>query len=384
MLMTEKRKLNRIYYVLNTIRKYPDSSKSEIKKLSGLSMEVVLNYIDYLTAEGLIYQSGKSGDGVGRKAENYRINPNGCRFIGVKFTANKVSGILVDFAWNVIGNYEKKYDRTKITADELISSVFDCIDTLINENTADNISGIGISAPGLVDFENGVLKRYCDLTETNPVPIKKIVEEKYGIDTYVDGTAKTKTIAYQLNNKNSVNNYVYVLIGAGCSLSLVHSDKLYSGENNFDGEIGHIHISGKNELCSCGKRGCLETVIGNNYIVDKLKARGKNVSDISDFVELTHKGDKVALEVLSEVVDATAYVLSTVITVCAPKQAVICGDYVDAESYESMLKEKIKEYCLEDIVSYVRFELIKNEKSDNAFDAAQLSYYKKFYYAKRT
>ena len=44
MLMVEKRKLNRIYYVLNVIRENPDSSKSEIKKLSGLSMEVVLNY----------------------------------------------------------------------------------------------------------------------------------------------------------------------------------------------------------------------------------------------------------------------------------------------------------------------------------------------------
>ena len=98
MLMVEKRKLNRIYYVLNVIRENPDSSKSEIKKLSGLSMEVVLNYIDYLTQNGLIYQSGKIGDGVGRKSEIYRINPDGGRFIGIKFTAHKVSGLLMNFA----------------------------------------------------------------------------------------------------------------------------------------------------------------------------------------------------------------------------------------------------------------------------------------------
>lgn len=52
--------------------------------------------------------------------------------------------------------------------------------------------------------------------------------------------------------------------------------------------------------------------------------------------------------------------------------------------YGKMLKEKIKEYCLEDLIFYVQFEFIKNEKSDNAYDAAQLCYYKKFYYAKRT
>lgn len=384
MLMTEKRKFNRIYYVLNTIRKHPDSSKSEIKKLSGLSMEVVLNYIDYLTSEKLIYQSGRRGDGVGRKAETYRINSEGCRFVGVKFTANKFSGILIDFAGNVICNYERKYNRTKITVEELMNSIFDCIDELIAENTAYNISGIGISAPGLVDFENGVLKRYCDLIDVNPVPIKKIVEEKYGIDTYVDGTVKTKTIAYQLNKNNTVGNYVYMLIGAGCSLSMVLNDKLYSGENNFDGEIGHIRINGQNGACSCGKKGCLETVIGNSYILDKLKAAGKSVTDISDFATLVNSGDEKAVEILSEVTDATAYALSAVITICAPKQVVICGDYVDAPLYGKMLKEKIKEYCLEDLISYVQFEFIKNEKSDNAYDAAQLCYYKKFYYSKRT
>ena len=54
MSMIEKRKKERINLVLNTIKSYPDSSKTEIKKISGLSMEVVLQYIDYLTEEGLI------------------------------------------------------------------------------------------------------------------------------------------------------------------------------------------------------------------------------------------------------------------------------------------------------------------------------------------
>ena len=51
MSMIEKRKKERINLVLNTIKSYPDSSKTEIKKISGLSMEVVLQYIDYLTEE---------------------------------------------------------------------------------------------------------------------------------------------------------------------------------------------------------------------------------------------------------------------------------------------------------------------------------------------
>ena len=132
------------------IRENPDSSKSEIKKLSGLSMEVVLNYIDYLTQNGLIYQSGKRGDGVGRKSEIYRINPDGGRFIGIKFTAHKVSGILMNFAGTTLYVYEKKYDRFKVSSTDLISSISDCVDDIIKNNSAKGICGIGVSSPGLV------------------------------------------------------------------------------------------------------------------------------------------------------------------------------------------------------------------------------------------
>ena len=72
MSMVEKRKKERINLVLNTIKTHPDASKTEIKKISGLSMEVVLQYIDYLTEAGLIRCSGAKAEEeakVGRRAD---------------------------------------------------------------------------------------------------------------------------------------------------------------------------------------------------------------------------------------------------------------------------------------------------------------------------
>ena len=380
MQMVEKRKFNRIHYVLNVIRENPDSSKSEIKKLSGLSMEVVLNYIDYLTQAGMIYQSGKRGDGVGRKSEIYRINPDGDRFIGIKFTARMMSGILVNFAGDTLYVYEKKYERNKITRQELIDSVFECIDDIISKNTAKKICGIGVSSPGLVDAENGILVRYYDLEGDESVPLKQLIEEKYGIETVVCGTVKTKTIAYYFKKKSlGYRNFVYVLIGEGCSMAFVYNDKLFSGEHNYDGEIGYISVRREN-----GESVNLASVIGNNAIISSLSKKGKKVKDIFDFVNLVLENDSIALDLLDKIADVTAYAVSVVATICVPRRIVLCGDYVHLENYRKTLEEKTRKYCLPDVFNCISFEYSKNEKSDNAYDAAQYCYFKKYYYSKRT
>ena len=52
--------------------------------------------------------------------------------------------------------------------------------------------------------------------------------------------------------------------------------------------------------------------------------------------------------------------------------------------YQCGTEEKAEKYCLSDVFNSISFKYLKNEKSDNAYDAAQYCYFKKFYYSKRT
>ena len=133
MSMVEKRKKERINLVLNTIKTHPDASKTEIKKISGLSMEAVLQYIDYLTEAGLIRCSGAKAEEeakVGRRADRYRLDPDGGKFLGVKFTARRMSGVVTDFCGDVIATYELEREMRRVTPQELMERVFYCIDRL--------------------------------------------------------------------------------------------------------------------------------------------------------------------------------------------------------------------------------------------------------------
>lgn len=374
MQMTEKRKMDRIKLVLNTIKKYPDSSKSEIKKLSGLSMEVVLNYIEYLTGEGYIYKSKERGTGVGRKAECYRINSNGAYFIGIKFIARKFQAVLMDLEENVLKTYEKRYARKMLTEEELFDGIDDCIKNLTEEFPLKKITAIGISAPGLVNFKDGVLEKYSGMAVAKAIPVKAILEEKYGVKSYVCGTTKTKAISYQLTKAEGDGNYVYVFVGDGCSMAIMYNDKLYSGSENFDGELGFIRMSAEHGSES------LAEIIGNGSIVEALQKAGKaQAADISDFIALVKERDETAWDILERVSGAMAYALSMLVAIYAPEQIIVCGDYTTLEEYKKGVLRNLKEYCIPEILEKIEVKFIKNEKSDNACDAARLCFYKKFY-----
>ena len=374
MQMTEKRKMGRIKLVLNTIKKYPDSSKSEIKKLSGLSMEVVLNYIEYLTGEGYIYKSKERGTGVGRKAECYRINSNGAYFIGIKFIARKFQAVLMDLEENVLKTYEKRYARKMLTEEELFDGIDDCIKNLTEEFPLKKITAIGISAPGLVNFKDGVLEKYSGMAVAKAIPVKAILEEKYGVKSYVCGTTKTKAISYQLTKAEGDGNYVYVFVGDGCSMAIMYNDKLYSGSENFDGELGFIRMSAEHGSES------LTEIIGNGSIVEALQKAGKaQAADISDFIALVKERDETAWDILERVSGAMAYALSMLVAIYAPEQIIVCGDYTTLEEYKKGVLRNLKEYCIPEILEKIEVKFIKNEKSDNACDAARLCFYKKFY-----
>ncbi len=387
MSMINKRKNDRINLVLNVIKENPNSSKSEIKKLSGLSMEVVLQYIDYLTKEGLICTVDESEikeSKVGRKAECYKINPEGCYFLGVKFTARKISGVIVDFLGKVLVTYESENEHKEVTEGELMSRLYRCVESMTETIPCSALTAIGVAAPGLVNSRSGVLVKYNRLKSSEPVPIKEYFEQKFGVLTYVDGTVKTKAISYQLSKGGVVDNLAYVFIGTGCSLAYIYKDKLHRGYDNFDGELGHLCVPGGTKKCSCGKVGCLETVIGMRYIVEEIRRRMGISLDMDGFCKKVEEGDEIVVDILDNVAKWTAYALSSVITLYAPQTIVLCGDYVSLDRYKQSLEEYLPNYCLKELCDRVNITYIKNQKQDNAFDASQLCYYRMFYNKKLT
>lgn len=395
MSITEKRKRQKINLIFNTIREHPDFTKTEVKKYSGLSMESVMQYVEELLREGYICFSGTTDAKVGRKGECLRVNPRGAYFIGIKFTALSVSSVLVDLVGNVIGSASLRVEESNVRFERLMDYIYRDIDRLITLlPAATKIKSIGIGAPGFVDSEYGIIKQYFNVSQDFNLPLKQMLQNRYGIPTYLAHTVKTKAISYRLTPANKhVNDFIYVLIGSGIAMASMIDGKLYRSVANNDGEIGHIIVRDGGELCACGKRGCLETVAGNEAVLAKIRAGieqgrfdGLGVEPdelaMSDFVAGLSIGDGDCLSLIDEVAHACALVISSAVAVLGPPKVVLCGEYIVTQAFQQRFERYMDYFCLAELRNRFDIQYIRNDQGTDAVDASLLGYYHQFYNAK--
>ncbi len=62
-----------------------------------------------------------------------------------------------------------------------------------------------------------------------------------------------------------------ITLGTGVGGGIIMNKKIFRGENGVAGEIGHMTIDYKGDQCKCGSIGCIETFVGNNYLIKRIE-----------------------------------------------------------------------------------------------------------------
>ena len=70
-------------------------------------------------------------------------------------------------------------------------------------------------------------------------------------------------------NSDKASNMVLVKVGSGISAGIVLNGRIFAGDNFSPGEIGHQTVLNGDKACTCGRRGCLETVASSRAIIEK-------------------------------------------------------------------------------------------------------------------
>ncbi len=159
----------------------------------------------------------------------------------------------------------------------------------------DDVVGIGIGAPGIVSAEEGTVKSPPNIPGWKKVNLGKILSDKFGKKVFVENDANAAAIGeYIFGAGKTTKSFIMVTLGTGVGGGIIYDGKLFRGETGGAGEIGHVTINYKGRKCNCGSYGCIETYVGNQRIVEKVKREIKSNPD-SKVVELA--GEK--LETLS-------------------------------------------------------------------------------------
>lgn len=309
-------------------------TKLEISRMLDISITTVSTNITELKNEGIVEDVRPLESTGGRKAIAIKLNEN-CRYsIGVALTPNHIKISLVNLKKDIIENIRIRHNKDGI--ENIIHLVAENIDILMMKYniSSENLLGLGISLPGTVDFKEGIIK-YAYLLGVKEFNLKERFEY-LNVPIYVDNEANLSAYYEFLNRRDTIENLLYVSITEGLGLGIIINGKIYRGDNNSSGELGHTKIAINGKKCKCGARGCLEAYTSMNSLIDSYNEdTDSNISDIDEFEEKYNQDDKSAQKTLDKYLKVLALGISNLIMLLDPNSIVIGGDI------NNLLKDKI-------------------------------------------
>jgi len=359
------RKKNNRNLILNIIKNNQYVSRSTVKTISKLSMTTVLNTIEELLKNGLIYEAGTGESTGGRKPIWLKINPDGAYFIGAEFNANDVTGAILNLKGEIVYT-NKIVIKGKLSKELIMNEVKNCVQDLMNqlEGKRNRIVGIGLGVPGFVDKKRGISINYVHVPEWRNIPIKDEIEKEWGIKTYIETNVKAMALAFKWYKQDmSSRNILFISIRTGVGMGCILNNEVYNGRNNASGEIGHIFVKENGIKCKCGKYGCLDTEVGYSAIKKKIIAglkEGKfrivneiidgNIDklDIDVFVESIERDDEDSVLLLKETCKLIGRAVGYAITLLNPDEVIFSGEISYAKNFISYIKDEIDKNCLEE------------------------------------
>lgn len=213
-----------------------------------------------------------------------------------------------------------------------------------------DICHFGVGVPGTADWENGIVLYSPNLMGEN-VPLADYLEEALGMrPTIVQDSWAGAYAEYLFGQKKAYQDMMCITLGTGIGCGIIRSGRVFSGAMRTAGEIGHVSIDPHGRLCSCGRRGCLETYASGTGIYMLAAERfGEDMAGLPQNAEtvfaMARQGHPKARELLGESSDRLAFGIAALIDIFSCADIFISGGLAGYEEYfVTPLSEKIRAY----------------------------------------
>jgi glucokinase len=151
------------------------------------------------------------------------------------------------------------------------------ISDLINEIHIEKseISGLGISAPGMIDLETNTTLFLPNLySEWRNIPVGERMKAYLGLDVAMLNDVRAITFGeWAFGAGKGADSMACFAIGTGVGGGLVVNNQLVLGIGGTAGELGHQTVEPNGPLCGCGNHGCIE-VFASGPAIAAEAARG--------------------------------------------------------------------------------------------------------------
>lgn len=361
-------------------------SIAQLSKTFNKSIPLITKSVNSLLEMNLIEGNDLAASTGGRRAIQFKINNNLLKYTLVIALDQYYTSIYIfDLENNIIAENVDIYNplKNKDKALDIIIGLTEELITLSNIPTA-NFLGIGISMPGFVDTEKGINDSFDKQSKLHH--IKKHISEHFNMPTIIENDSTCIAFAEQkFGAAKNVKSSLVINLNWGVGLGMIVNGQIFKGSSGYAGEFSHIPLSDSNELCSCGKKGCLEVEASLTAAVKNVQAAinaGEKSSLESEkqnnllaqgdaLLESAINGDQLAVANLGKIGYMLGKGIATLIHILNPEVIIISGRGAKAGTIlMPQIQTAINEFCIPRLAQATQIRISETNKQAQSVGTA--------------
>lgn len=286
--------------ILNLLQNNRVCSRIRLAEQSGLKQATITNIVNDFMSWGLVEETGLIEGRKGRRVVGIQIKEESFYVIGIRLSRKHFEIGMFTLLGNLAGDKYKK-NIENIPASEAMDQIQTIAEQIIAEHKEKKIVAIGAAIPGPYYYEEGIFEVISNFPGWKKVPIKKELQNRFGIPVVIDHDANAGVLAECSVNPYGENNrtVAYIAVGQGIGAGVCYRGEIFRGAAGIAGEIGHASINFDGPLCECGNRGCLtvyaSTLALLRNVNHALQEAGRPAADsLDEVIRLIREKDKIA------------------------------------------------------------------------------------------
>ncbi|MFF0729186.1 ROK family protein [Streptomyces sp. NPDC004134] len=321
--------------LLQLIRTGEATTRAALQEATGLSRSTVAGRLDALQAAGWLRGAAGVSTG-GRPSVQLEFDTGHAVVLAADLQTRHGRAAVLDLAGRPLAERTGEL-RVGDGPEPVLDELGRWFGPLLAEagRSADEVCGIGISVPGPVDFDTGLVVQPPIMPGWDGYPIQdhmrrsfaKHAEGPEDVPVLVDNDANLLAYAEQRAGYAGCAAFVLVKVSTGIGAGVVVDGRIYRGIDGGAGDIGHVRLhDGMDALCACGSYGCLAAVASGRALAGRLTELGVPATSGSDVRDLLAAGQPDAVRLAREAGMRVGEVLATVVTLLNPGVLMIVGD----------------------------------------------------------
>lgn len=302
-------------------------SRITIGRRTNLAPATVNRLTASLVDAGLVREAGSDLTTGGRPSLVLEFNERAALILTVDVADEHTDVAFVDLRSEIVER--TRHDARGHDAQARVDQVVRLVAEALTQPLAGAVIAVGISIPGPVDPDGTVV--FAPSLEWHDVPLRRMIATLTSLPIRVENDANLIAVAEQsLGSWRGTSSLVAIAVFNGIGSGIVEDGQLWRGASGAAGQIGRMLVDTRSLDREYAGFGDLETHLGLRGLVARAAARGlldptTGRTGIDDLFRDFEKGDRAAVEFLSQVFDQFALSLVNLCALLSPEVIVFAG-----------------------------------------------------------